>query len=80
MIGLWKKILEHNIDGKVFKVIFNMYHGIKSCVSLMGECSPFFSSSAGIRQGENLSPILFTMYLDDLENFLLQSQTIMELV
>ena len=72
-IGLWKKILEHNIDGKVFKVIFNMYHGIKSCVSLM-ECSPF-SSSAGVRQGENLSPILFNMYLDDLENFLLQSQT-----
>ena len=57
-IGLWKKILEHNIDGKVFKVIFNMYHGIKSCVSLMGERSPFFSSSAGVRQGENLSPIL----------------------
>ena len=47
-IGLWKKILEHNIDGKVFKVIFNMYHGIKSYVSLMGERSPFYSSSAAV--------------------------------
>ena len=59
------------MNGKVFNVIFNMYNGIKSCVSLMGD---FFSSFAGVRQGENLSPILFSMYLNDLEESLLQSQ------
>ena len=73
-VGLWSKILAHKVNGKVFKVIFNMYNGIKSCVSVMGRNSPFFSSFAGVRQGENLSPVLFSMYLNDLENFLQESQ------
>ena len=71
---MWSKILAHKVNGKVFKVIFNMYNGIKSCVSVMGRNSPFFSSFAGVRQGENLSPVLFSMYLNDLENFLQESQ------
>ena len=73
-VGLWSKILAHKVNGKVFKVIFNMYNGIKSCVSVMERNSPFFSSFAGVHQGENLSPVLFSMYLNDLENFLQESQ------
>ncbi len=30
----------------------------------------FFSCNIGVRQGENLSPLLFSLYLNDLENFL----------
>ena len=30
-----------------------------------------FASSCGVGQGENLSPVLFSIYLNDLENFLL---------
>ena len=33
-----------------------------------------FSSFAGVSQGENLSPVLFSIPLNDLENFLLQSR------
>lgn len=28
-IGLWNKVLLNNIDGKCFKIIINMYKGIK---------------------------------------------------
>ena len=73
-VGLWQKILAHKVNGKVFRIIFNMYSGIKSCVSVMGKNSPLFCSYAGVRQGENLSPILFSMYLNDLGNFLEDSQ------
>ena len=60
-VGLWKKLLASNINGKWFQIIVNMYKGIKSCVSYNGEQSSFFSSFRGWRQGENLSP-LFLFY------------------
>lgn len=68
--GLWKKLIDHNVTGKVFKCIFNMYQNIKSCVVTEEGRSEFFSVHAGVRQGENLSPLLFAIYVNDLESFL----------
>ena len=51
-----------------------MYEGIKSCVSVNGVSSDYFHSNIGVRQGENLSPFLFTIFLNDLETFLSESQ------
>ena len=49
----------------------NMHDGIKSIVSVNGENSMFFSCECGVRRGENLSPLLISIYLNDLEHFLL---------
>ena len=49
-----------------FRVIYNMYSEIKSCVSAKNDISGFFISNIGVRQGVNLSPILFSIYLNDL--------------
>ena len=68
--ALWKKVLSSGIDGKIFKVIHNLYNKAKSCVKNNGELSDFFKCSVGVRQGENLSPILFAIYLNDLEKTL----------
>ena len=57
--------MQSYVNGKIIAVIKNMYTDIKSCVSLMGENSSFFASLAGVRQGENLSPVLFSLYLND---------------
>ena len=70
-IGLWRKLLDTSINGKFFRIIHNMYDGIKSSVSVNGEHTSFFSCDCGVRQGENLSPLLFSIYLNDLEHFLL---------
>ena len=48
-----------------------MYDNIKSRIKHQNEFSAFFSSDCGVRQGENLSPLLFAIYLNDLESFLL---------
>ncbi|MEW8342608.1 MAG: reverse transcriptase domain-containing protein, partial [Candidatus Thiodiazotropha taylori] len=43
---------------------------IKSCVTLNDSKSGFFASHTGLRQGENLSPLLFSIFLNDLETYL----------
>ena len=47
-----------------------LYNNVKSCVSLNRENSEFFECQLGLRQGENLSPILFALYVDDLQHLL----------
>jgi hypothetical protein len=69
-VGLWGKLLQNGVNGKLFQIIFNMYQDIKSCVSVNNSFSPFFGSFCGVRQGENLSPILFSIYLNDLDDYL----------
>ena len=69
-VGLWSKLLSINITGKIFNIIKNMYKDIKSCVSYNGETSAFFACKNGVRQGENLSPLLFSLFLNDLESHL----------
>ena len=69
--GLWSQLIKTEIDGKFLRIIRNIYQGIKSCVSLNGQNSNFFYSNAGLRQGENLSPLLFSLFLNDLENFMI---------
>ena len=71
-VRLWQKLLASNIDGRFFKMIFNLYKGAKSCVSNGSKALPssFFNCEIGVRQGENLSPVLFSLFLNDLESFI----------
>ena len=47
-----------------------MYEGIKAKIRVNGVLSDTFPCQLGVRQGENLSPFLFSLYLNDLESFL----------
>ena len=67
---LWQKLLESNINGKILKVIRNMYDNAKSHVSDNNNLSDPFPCQVGVRQGENLSPLLFAMFLNDFKQFL----------
>jgi len=66
-VGLWSKLLKYNINGKILTVVKNMYTNIKSCISINGEHSDYFQCHQGLTQGEHLSPIMFSLYLNDLE-------------
>ena len=46
-----------------------MYDRAKSCI-LNGNYSQFCKANVGVRQGENLSPVLFSIFLNDLTEFL----------
>ena len=47
-----------------------MYNNIKSRISTAEGTSAYFPCNCGVHQGENLSPFLFSLYLNDLEYYL----------
>ena len=64
---LWYKLSKCGIRGKLLTVIKSMYSNVKSCVSVEGLRSDFFRNSLGLMQGEVLSPILFSLFINDFE-------------
>ena len=81
--GLWYKLYHLNIGSKLMNVISSLYKNVKSC--LMMHCndpngnvfcniSDMFPCENGLREGENLSPLLFSLYVNDLSEFLERKQ------
>ena len=64
---LWGKLLNSGVNGKVLHVIRDMYAKAKSCVKTRHGLSQFFVSNVGLRQGKNLSPVLFSLFLNDMK-------------
>lgn len=53
-----------------------MYKGIKSKICMNGMSSDLFCCNIGERQGKKLSPFLFSIYINDLEDFLLHKNIV----
>ena len=68
--GLWIKLISFVITGKLFNVTRNICNNIKSCGQVNRQKYDYFSCYTGVKQGGNLSPLLFALYLNDLESFL----------
>ena len=66
-VSLWNKLISTGVNGKLLVVIHNMYKSAKSCVKVEDKISDYFSCNVGVRQGENLSPLLFSIFLNDFE-------------
>ena len=71
---LWEKLQQHKINGKCLTLIKNMYINIKSSIVANNKSSIFFPCIQGVRQGENLSPFLFSISLNDLNAYLMTKQ------
>ena len=59
--GLWFKLWELGIRGRMWRVIKNMYAISQSAVLLEGE-----KSKQGVEQGCSMSPILFRLFINQL--------------
>ena len=68
--SLWHKVLSHNMNGKLFNVIHTMYSSAKACIKAKNTRGNLFIREVGLRQGDNLSTLLFSIYLNDFELFL----------
>ena len=65
--NLWLKLIKTGVRGKLLNVIKSMYTSVKAMVRYNNQLSEEFSCYLGVRQGECLSPFLFSIYLNDIE-------------
>jgi len=68
--SLFFKLINNNINGKFCRIVENMYSDAKSRIVHNNKMSDMFACEIEVRQGENLSPLLFSIYLNDLQDFL----------
>jgi hypothetical protein len=63
--GLWVKLHNMGLRGKVWSVLRNMYSVVKSCVRNKCVLSDLLYCAVGLHQGEILSPVLFSLFIED---------------
>ena len=64
--GLFLKLLRSNVSTKFVRILKNMYESLKCSIQLPFGLSKPFPSLTGVRQGCNLSPLLFNLFMNDL--------------
>ena len=68
---LFHKLIQIGVKGRLLKIVYDMYRDVRSRVKCnSGLLSTEFGCTTGVRQGDNLSPILFSLYMNDLEDVL----------
>ena len=68
--GLWFKLIKNGVDGKLLSLLISMYSEVKSCVPHLNTLSDLFDCDVGLLQGEICSPILFSLFISDIETSL----------
>ena len=65
--NLWFKLVKLGLRGNILNIIKSMYEGVKSRVKFCGKIGNDFFCTLGVRQGECLSPLLFSLFFNDIE-------------
>jgi hypothetical protein len=60
------RLYEIGIDGKLWKLIRDLYSGAECCVKIGGRTSQWFTISQGVHQGAPLSMLLFQIFMNPL--------------
>ena len=63
--SLWSKLIKQGVTGKMLKIIKSLYENVKSCVKYNCHLSNYFNNQIGLFQGEVLSRILYSLYVND---------------
>ena len=66
--NLWFKLTKMGLRGKILNIIKAMYASVKSRDKFRNQLGNEFYCSLGVRQGECLSPLLFSLFLNDIED------------
>ena len=62
------KLIKLGLRGKILNIVRSMYESVKTRVKYYNQFSDEYICTLGVRQGECLSPFLFSMFLNDIED------------
>ena len=65
---LWECLAHLGVHGNFMRSLQAMYDGGGMCVRIGGEVGPAFVTHKGVQQGDPLSPLLFGLLIDTLED------------
>ena len=63
---LYKLMSQFEVYGKLYDAIKSIYCNSSACVRVNNNCTDWFNITSGVKQGDVLSPTLFSMYLNDM--------------
>ena len=71
-VNLWHSLIRKGInqDSKFLMIFKSMYSQLKSCVKVKNGLTQFFNCYIGTRQGCVSSPIIFSLFINDLVSYL----------
>ena len=69
-MGLFYKLSKMDINNHFLRIIRSMYSNIKLSVKTRNLLTDQFQSNIGVRQGDNLSPLLFNLYINDIPQYI----------
>ena len=64
---MFQKLISYGISSSFVKFLENMYYKTKLSIRLPRDITNFSSSNIGLKQGCNLSPILFNLFINDID-------------
>ena len=63
---LWNLLSSYGLGGKMMQALKGIYSSVKSCVRCNSHLTDFFDCPYGLKQGCMLSPILFSLFINEL--------------
>ena len=63
---LWSLLSSYGLNGKMLQALMGIYKTVQSCVRSRSGNTDFFECPFGLRQGCMLSPVLFSLFINEL--------------